>query len=105
MGHRRQHDETGDAAGMIERDPRAERTAPGMHDEDRAIDPELTKRLVNHPGLDLRRRILPPHPRAPAVTGTVDQDDAMVFGQEVAERTPHRFEIGARAVQHHDRHA
>ena len=55
MGHRRQHDETGDAAGMIERDPRAERTAPGMHHEHRAIDPELCQGRVDHARLDVRR--------------------------------------------------
>ena len=90
---------------MIERQPRAERAAPGMHDEDRTIDPELAERLVDHPRLDVRRRILPSRARAPAMAGTVDQDDAMLLGQEVAERMPHRFEVGARAVQHHDRQA
>src|SRR3954464_2495548 len=105
MGDRRQHDETRDAAWMIERQPRAERAAPGMHDEDRAIDPELAKRLVDHPRLDLRRRILASRTRAPAMAGTVDQDDAMVCGEEIAKRAPHRLEIRACAVQHHDRQA
>jgi hypothetical protein len=39
------------------------------------------------------------------VAGTVDQDDTMIPGEEIAERPPHRLEVGARAVQHHDRQA
>src|SRR4029434_9864866 len=85
------------------RQPRAKRPAPGMHDDDRARDAELAKRLIDHPRLDLRRRILPSRPRAPAMAGTIDQDDAMVVGEEVAERTAHCLEIRACAVQHHDR--
>lgn len=29
----------------------------------------------------------------------------MLAGEAIAERPPHRFQIGARAVQHHDRQA
>lgn len=76
-----------------------------MHHEDRAIDPELVKRLIDHPRLDLRRRFLSPPARAPAMAGTIDQNHAAVPGEDVAERPSHRFEIGARAVEHHDRKA
>ncbi len=40
---------------------------------------------------------------APAMAGPVDQDDAMVLLEPVAERKPHVLEIAARAVQQHDR--
>ena len=42
-------------------------------------------------------------PVAPAVAGPVDEDHAIVRGQPVGQRQAHVFEIGARAVQHHDR--
>ena len=32
---------------------------------------------------------------------TIDQNHPMLPGQQVAERLPHRLEIGARAVDHH----
>jgi len=72
-------------------------------DEDRAIDPELTKRLVNHPGLDLWRRILPPHPRAPAVTGTVDDDGAIAFRQRAEQGHRHVLRLHQGTVNQQDR--
>jgi hypothetical protein len=38
------------------------------------------------------------------VAGTVDQDDAMGPCQPLAERA-HHFEVGTRAMEHHDRRA
>ena len=45
----------------------------------------------DHSRLNLGRRILLALARAPAVTGPVDQDDAMRCGEHVAEWLPHRL--------------
>ena len=57
----------------------AERAGPGMHHQDRPADAEFRQRLVDHPALDFRRRVLEAGARAPAVAGTIDQDHAMMF--------------------------
>jgi hypothetical protein len=75
-----------------------------MHHDDRAADLKFFQRFIDQFRLHCRRRILKVVARAPAVTGTVDQDHAMMFGEQIAER-PHRFEIRAGAMDHHDRRA
>jgi hypothetical protein len=103
IGHRREHHQTGDALRMIQRNPCAQRTAPGMHHEDRFAHAKLFKRLIDHPPLSGRRRIRDACARAPAMAGTVDQDHAMIFREPVPERLPHHLEIRTSAMQHHDR--
>ena len=39
--------------------------------------------------------------RAPAVTGTIDQDHPVVLGKPLAERLAHGFQIGTGAMDHH----
>ena len=80
MGDRRQHDEARDALRIIERNPRTQRAAPGMHHEDRFADADLLQHRIDHPALHRRRRIFAAHARAPAMPGPIDQDHAMMFG-------------------------
>ncbi len=88
---------------VIQRDTRAQRAGPGMHHKDRAADAELGQRLLDHAGLNFGRRVLEAGARAPAVSGTVDQDHAVLPGKPFADRLPHHLEIGTRAMEHHDR--
>ena len=37
------------------------------------------------------------------MTGPIDQDHPVIFGKPVAKRLPHGLQIGAGAVDHHDR--
>jgi len=69
----------------IERDARAERTAPGMDHQDHPADAQSFQRFIDHSTLDIGRRIVAPRARAPAVPGTIDQDHPTVFGKPVAK--------------------
>src|SRR4029077_5701750 len=73
-----------------------------MHHQDRAPDVKLRQRLLDHSALGLWRRILAAGARTPAMAGPIDQDHAMLFGQSVAERFAHGFEIRARPMDQHD---
>lgn len=55
-------------------------------------------------GLAPRRRVSTATvPLTPTVAGSIDQDDAIARGKDVAQRDPHVAQIAARAVQQHDR--
>jgi len=63
---------------------------------------EFVQRLGDHPGLDVGRRILLALANAPAMAWPVDQNHPVVVRQKIAERLPHRLQVGACAVDHHN---
>ena len=104
MGDRREQHEAGDALRMIESVGRGQNTRPRMGDQDGAAGADARERLMNEFRLARGRGVgAAAGPVAPAVAGPVDEDHAIVRGQPVGQRQAHVFEIGARAVQQHDR--
>ena len=50
----------------------------------------------------LRRRIGERVARTPAVARPVEHEDAMVVGEQIAQRLPHRLQVGTGAVDQND---
>ena len=103
MRSRRDQHQPGNALRKIERERQRQRTAPGMTDDDDAIDVEGIEHVAQHRGLIGRRTPLAAFARAKAEARPIDEDDAMARGEMFAERQMHVLEIGAGAVQNHDR--
>jgi hypothetical protein len=84
---------SGYALRMRERHRGAERAAPGMHDQHHRPEPEFLQGFVDHLALDHRSRIRQPLARTPAMTGAINEDYSMVFGESLAERPAHDLQI------------
>ena len=103
MRRRRDENEPGDALRIIERESQRQRAAPGMADDDGAIDAEPIEHVAQHGRLIGRRAPLAGLARAEAEARPIDENDAVTRGEPLAEREMHVLEIGAGAVEKHDR--
>ncbi len=84
---------------MVERERGRDRTGERVRYDDRALDSEVTEHLVHHRSLARRRCAVVGPSLTPTVAGPVDQDDAMLARELIAERDLHVAEVAARAVQ------
>src|SRR5205814_6042432 len=78
------------------------RSAPGMHHHDRRAEAEFFHCFSDHPRLHNRARLAQMTARAPAVSGTIDQNHPMVFSQPLTKWPAHGLKIRARAMDHHN---
>lgn len=91
------------AVREIERKSQRQRGAPGVADQDRAIDAEPVEHVPQHGRLKGGRTALPVLARAKTEAWPIDQDHAVTRGEALPEREVHVFEIRSGAVKEDDR--
>jgi len=104
MCYRGKQHESGDAGWTGKRKRRRDRAAERMTEEYKTLDADPVEGLHDQRGLACWRCIrCPARPVAPAVTGTIYQDNAAVQGKVIAEGMTQVLEIAACAVHEDDR--
>ena len=84
MGRRRNEDKPGHARRKIQREGKRQRTAPGMADNNGAIDAKPAEEFVQHDRLFGGRSFAAFLARAKSESGPIDQNDAVACGEPLA---------------------
>ena len=104
MRDRRQQHKPRDPGRKGKRKRGCDRSSQRMAEEHEALDADAPERLRDQCRLPCRRSVRnAARPVAPAMSGAVDQDDAAVRCQPVAEGEAQVLEIAAGAMHKHDR--
>src|SRR3984885_9831509 len=102
MGRRRNEDKPGHARRKIQREGKRQRTAPGMADNNGAIDAKPAEEFIQNDRLFSGRIFAAFLARTKPESGPIDQNDAVASGQPLAYGDLHVLKVGSGAVEEND---